>query len=85
MEHEEAAHIICHATMIGQILEHHHPTRIDGITRGIPEEDVGEVADVITLVVAQILQSWLDAGSERDVTLEELGPHILDHVKGWTV
>jgi hypothetical protein len=44
-----------------------------------------KVAEDITLVVAEILQSWLDAGSERDVTFEDLGPAITDHVKGWAV
>jgi uncharacterized protein YicC (UPF0701 family) len=49
----------------------------------IPAEASEEVAEIITDVVAEILQAWLNAGSERDVTGEELGPVILEHVKGW--
>ena len=50
----------------------------------VPAQHVEAIADEITAVVAEILQAWLDAGSERDVTFEELGPVILDHVKGWS-
>jgi hypothetical protein len=85
MKHEDAAHIVCHATLIGDILERNHPRRTVPGGWGPPAEDAEDIADTITLVVAQILQAWLDAGSERDVTMEELGPHILDHVKGWCI
>ena len=51
----------------------------------VPSAHVDEISALITLAVAEMLQAWLDAGSERDVTLEELGPIIRDHVKGWSV
>lgn len=51
----------------------------------IPEKGVTVVSEVITMMVAEILQSWLDAGSEREVTLEELGSAIEEHVKGWSL
>lgn len=41
------------------------------------------VADAIVSVVAEILQAWLDAGSEREVTDEQIGECITDHVLGW--
>lgn len=50
----------------------------------IPHQVVTQVAETLTLVIAEILQSWLDAGSEREVTLEELGGVIEDHVRGWS-
>lgn len=79
-----AAWIVNHATAIGQLLEEKHPAvEMNGHT-GIADADAEDVAAVITLVVAQILQSWLNAGSERDNTIEELEPHILKHVRSWT-
>lgn len=50
----------------------------------VDKEHVREVAEGITEVVAEILQAWLDAGSEREVTMEDLGPVIEEHVKGWS-
>jgi len=38
----------------------------------------------ITLVAAQMLQAWLDAGSERDNTIEDLWDRIEAHVLSWT-
>lgn len=76
---EQHNYIINSGQSIGQVLEHNYPA----FDNGIQPEHVEEVADYITLVVAQILQAWLDAGSERDVTLEELGPHIEDHIRMW--
>jgi hypothetical protein len=49
----------------------------------VPVDHAEAIANDITMVVAEILQSWLDAGSERDVTLEILGPAIEDHVRYW--
>lgn len=73
-----------HARAIGDLLEATYPTvRIDS-ARLIPHQYTEEVATAITLVVAEILQSWLDAGSERDVTIEELGEPMIAHVFGWT-
>lgn len=84
---DDARLIMVLASDIGDILERNHPRRElePGSGFGIPKEDTDDVADTITLVVAQILQSWLDAGSERDVTMEELGDPIRTHVKGWAV
>lgn len=85
MDNADACQIVGHATMIGDLLEKNHPrVMLDGTGCGaVPKADVKDVAGVITMVVAQILQSWLDAGSERDVTMEELGPVIEEHVDGW--
>lgn len=73
--------ILDHAREIGKILEWQHPA----IDRAIPDEAVTPIADAITLVVAEIIQSWINAGSERDNTLEELGPAIEAHVRSWAV
>lgn len=77
--------VITFASTIGTILERHYPCPEDAPIGGIPPAHVEAVSDYITLVVAEILQAWLGAGSEREVTLEELGPHVLDHVKGWSL
>ena len=86
LTHEEACWIVNHATAIGQLLEKHHPRTYDGIQNGFTNiEDADEVAGCVTLAVAQILQVWLDAGSERENTIEELGPAIQEHFRSWVV
>jgi hypothetical protein len=83
MDIHDGRQIVVHASTIGAILEKSHPrVEAEGATM-IAAKDVVEIADTITLVVAQILQSWLNAGSERDNTIEELGPAIEDHVRSW--
>lgn len=49
----------------------------------IPADRTEEIAEAITAMVAEMLQTWLDAGSERDVTMEELWGPIYTHIKGW--
>lgn len=88
MNPEDANAIVAHASHIGDLIEKYHPAvHLPGLPehgpRAIPRADVDEISDVITMVVAQILQSWLNAGSERDVTYEELGPEIRTHLIGW--
>lgn len=68
---------------IGRILERNFPTVTHDGANAIPYHAIQPVAHEITLVVANILQAWLDAGSERDVTLEELYSPIEDHVRDW--
>lgn len=74
------------ATQIGQELEARYPAvPIEGTGLGlIPDTHAAAISEEITAVVAQILQSWLNAGSERDVTLEELYDPIAAHISGWT-
>jgi hypothetical protein len=50
----------------------------------IPFEHAEQLGQVLTRMIAEILQAWLDAGSEREVTDEELGPVIVEHVWGWS-
>lgn len=83
--------IMEYANEIGNLLQQQFPARPhdndppgDPLSRYIPGEHVPEIADEVTLVVANIIQAWLDAGSERDVTMEELGPEIEKHLKGWS-
>jgi hypothetical protein len=91
MEPEVRNEILAQAGCIGEMLVEAFPARsaidptelADGGIGLIPAEASEEVAEIITDVVAEILQAWLNAGSERDVTGEELGPVILEHVKGW--
>lgn len=76
-----------YATAIGNLLAKEYPAvAAPGANHKgfIPADGVVHVADEITLVIAEIIQSWLDAGSERDVTMEELGQSIEDHVAGWS-
>lgn len=73
------------ASTIGRRLAERFPADHSAGHPMIPAEAAEPIADTITMVVAEILQAWLDAGSERDVTLEELGPSILAHVRDWAV
>lgn len=50
----------------------------------IPHTGVEDVAEGLTTLISEALQCWLDAGSEREVTAEELGPQIAEHLKGWS-
>jgi len=77
--------IVLAASQIGHHLSDVFPPVESNAGLTIDPMYVRPIADNITLVVAEILQSWLDAGSERDVTLEELGPVIEDHVRQWAV
>jgi hypothetical protein len=76
--------VVAFAAAIGNILVRHYPAP-DLEHGSIPADNAEAISDYITLVVAEILQAWLDAGSEREVTLEELFGPIYDHVKGWVV
>jgi len=84
ISHEQAAWIVNHASAIGEILANDAPPDTSLGYPTIPDDRADEIADSITLVVAQILQSWLDAGSERENTVEELGDPIREHVRSWT-
>lgn len=49
----------------------------------IPDADVPAIAEELSGVIAEVITWWLDAGSEREVTLEELTPVIEEHLRGW--
>jgi len=49
----------------------------------ITDESAEDITHDILIVVAEFLQSWLDAGSERDNTHEELFDPIFNHVRSW--
>lgn len=74
-----------HTDAIADRLVKLYPVARNGVAQGIREDAVDAIADELTSMIAEILQAYLDAGSERDVTHEELGPAIRDHVAGWTV
>lgn len=50
----------------------------------VPSEHLEGIEYVLTATIAEVIQAYIDAGSERDVTHEELGPEILKHLKEWT-
>lgn len=59
----------------------------DGADLGaIPTDKVDAIAEDILTVIAEILQSWINAGSERDVTMENdaLLAALTEEVRGWT-
>jgi hypothetical protein len=69
------------AQQTGTVLESAYPA----VNRAIPNEAVDSVSEHLTGFIAEVLQAWLDAGSERDVTLENLYDPIRREVASWSV
>lgn len=79
-----------HAVEIGHILsERYHAVNVGtpaypvGV---IPQGAVEPITDQLVTVIAEVIQSWIDAGSEREVTMENETLHqaIYDELKGWS-
>lgn len=51
--------------------------------QGIPQSAVEDLTEILVSFAANLIQGWLDAGSERDVTYEELEGPIRQHIAGW--
>lgn len=74
-----------HATRIGDILSTQY-----GVVEGydgfgaIPADKDEALAEDLTAIIAEILQAWLNAGSEREATMETLFPAMLAEVREWT-
>jgi hypothetical protein len=69
------------AQQTGTVLESAYPA----VDRAIPNDATDAIAEHLTGFIAEVLQSWLDAGSERDVTLENLFDPIHREVASWSV
>lgn len=56
------------------------------IACAVPADKVEVIAEVMMAVVAEMLQAWLNAGSEREVTLEneDLRQMLVDKVRSWS-
>jgi hypothetical protein len=50
----------------------------------VPAEGIENIAWALTEVVAQVLQSYLNAGSESDAIHEGLGERMEQEVKDWS-
>lgn len=50
----------------------------------IPGGAVEDISDGLSTLIAEVIAWFLNAGSEREVTLEELGPVIAEHLRGWS-
>jgi hypothetical protein len=59
-----------------------HPTQ-DG-RPCIPGKYVPQIADELTSIIANVVASYLDAGSERDAVQESLGPVIEAELHSWS-
>lgn len=73
-----------HAQAIGNHLADVYPPAYREGYPTVPSEHLDAITEEVTLVVAEIIQAWIDAGSERDAVMEELSPHIRNELKGWT-
>jgi hypothetical protein len=78
------------AGAIGVALEKKYPRTNVGSPMypcgAIPQQSVEDLAFDLVSVIAEIIQAWIDAGSERDVTManEALFRAIYDELKGWS-
>jgi len=54
--------------------------------RAIPNEDIPNLTFTMVSLIAEIIQLYIDAGSERDITFEDqdLATAIFNAFKGWT-
>lgn len=75
-----------HAVQIGNILKRSYPYRIYPVNRAVPRKHVEEITVQLQTVIAEVLQAWLEAGSERDVTMENetLYRAIYDELASWS-
>jgi len=91
MDANRQANMLYHARWAGKNIALEYPPvrevqdEATIIPRHIPRDHVGAISEAITLCVAEILQAWLDAGSEREVTMEELLEPITLHVQDWSL
>lgn len=72
------------AELLGDTLEKHYP-RNEGEPPSINREHLEELTDHLIMVIAEVIQAWIDAGSEREVTMEneELRKAIHNELEGW--
>src|SRR5688572_11667550 len=47
------------------------PAVIDDVAGGIPVEDIDALTGMVTGFIAEVIQTYIDAGSERDVIRED--------------
>jgi hypothetical protein len=79
----------CAGSLIGTILSSIvppiQPTPEDPPV-AIPSSYVTDLTECFQIVIAEALQAWLDAGSERDVTMEDddLYRAIRKHLWSWS-
>lgn len=74
------------ADLVGKVIEERIPQESGSLSHGfVPDRAVEPLTDAIVTFAAELLQTYLDAGSERDVTDEDLRPTIEKHVKEWTL
>lgn len=69
---------LAHREMVRNIIRPVHE-----IYPTITSDSSTPIAEEICYIVAEMLQVWLDAGSERESTMEEIFPAIHDHVASW--
>lgn len=81
--------VLALAAEIGdELVKEHGRMALDGHgCGGVVEGTVRAVTEDLVMVVAEIMQSWLDAGSEREVTFENeaLADGLMDEVNGWVI
>lgn len=82
MTYEQRNRVLELASEIGGIASSSYPSPTSS-PQSMPKEHIDAISELVIDVVCRIEQAWLNAGSERDVTIDNLGPHIEEHMKGW--
>jgi len=74
------------ADLIGKMLTSQFPPdplEFSPYQGSIPDDAVPLIAWALTAVVAEVLQSYLNAGSESDAIHESLGPMMEAEIREW--
>jgi hypothetical protein len=85
--HQELFRVM--GSAIGIILrEEYPPVTLPQMTvpQAIPKEAIVPMVEGFQILIAEFIQAWIDAGSEREVTMENdnLFEAIRDELLGWS-
>jgi len=75
------------ADKLGKLLTFYYPPEpleFSPEQGSIPDYGVPMIAWALTEVIAEVLQSYLNAGSESDAIHENLGPKITAEIREWS-
>lgn len=50
----------------------------------IPQQHVTAIAEELTFIIAHVVASYIDAGSERDAVMENLTPYVEHELRQWS-
>jgi hypothetical protein len=74
------------ATILGKALTDKAPPVAREVGKFIPAEHLDLITESLVAMIAETIQAWIDAGSERDAVMEnyELYDTIRAELRGWS-